>query len=884
VSPIDFVARAVVRFLTHALPPAARDDMIGDLLEQYRRRRRLRRVWLIVEACDLAWGFGFAGRSQPRPSTGVLVDIWLRDILYALRSLLRSRGFTAVATISLALGLGLSTAVFSVIDGVLLRPLPYGDASEIVRIRQLPTGDRPAGDNVPRWLLGQWEGSARTLSALAPYSILDARIRTDAESLVGIKVEAGEQFFDVLRTAPLHGRLLSRADADRGAPPVAVLSHGFWSSAFGQASSAIGRRLLIDDRSVEIVGVLPPTFTYPSVDVAVFVPGRWRLPEASTGAPQAFVGPRLDVVGRMRKGMNPADVVSEARSLFQQQLKPGAAPAPALFEVIRLQEDLARDVRPALIVLLAAVGCVLAIVCVNLTNLLLARGTVRQREMAVRAALGASRWRMTRPLALEGVLLSLVGGAAGLALAAVLVALMPLSASVDPMLAAQVRVDGRVLVVALAVSGLIGLVVGVLPAWQSPVNGVTAAMSAAHVQLLPGASLRAEHVRSGLVVVQVALAIVLGVAAALLSRSLAGLLTVDLGFRPENALSLQIRLPPTGGTTFGWRARFYEEFLTKLGAHPGVHAAGFSTSLPTYETFSLSALRIDGVAPPEDETSFRAHREVVTPDYFRALGMTVTRGRVFLSNDIASSERVLVVNDAFVTAFLAGREPLDHRVLVFGDWSRIIGVVRSKRHAGLRSNRRPEFYTPLAQSPPDVVSDSGAGIVLRSAGAPLQLLPFVRSTLRALQPEAAIENETTLEDRIWSSTAQPRFYTTVMAVFATLALATALVGLYGVLSYVVERRRTEIGVRRALGATGRNIFGLIAGRGLKLIALAVPLGVAGAAAGAGLLRNLLFGIEPVDPVAFAVVVIIVPTVALASCLWPARRAAGIEPVDALREQ
>lgn len=878
-SALDPLARLIVRILSRVLPPSTADDVVGDLVEQYRRRRRFPRLWLVGQAVDLAWGLS-GSLNDPRPPASVRLDVWVNDVRYAFRSLFRSRGFAAVALISLALGIGLTTAVFSVIDGVLLRPLPYDDPEHIVRIRQLVAGRALNSDAVTRALLQRMELNARTLSAIAPYSVLDARLRTESASFVGVKVSVSEQFFDVLRTSPGQGRLLGRADGRPGAPLVAVLSHAFWASAYGSDPSVVGRSIQIDDQPVEIAGVLPATFTYPTAEAAIYVPGRWRLPEGI----QAFVGPSIDVIARMRQGVDVDDVARETGALWRE-LRNDAAPRDRTsFDVVRLQDDLARDLRPALIVLLASVACVLAIVCVNLTNLLLARGTARQREMAVRAALGASRWRMARPLALEGILLSLLGGAAGAGLAWALVASMPLTASIDPMLAAQVRVDGRVVAFALIVSGLIGVVIGVLPAWQAPADRVTATISSGQVRLLPGTTISAERVRGGLVVVQVALAIVLAVAATLLSRSLVRLVTVDLGFRPEQALTFQVHLPSRGGVTYDWRARFYEELLDRLAAHPSVRAAGFTSSLPTHETFSLAAIRIDGVLPPDPADPFQAHREVVTADYFTALGMTMITGRALLPTDTTTSERVLVVNDAFVRRFLAGREPLRQRVMLFGDWHRIVGVVKSKRHAGLRSDVRPELYAALAQSPPDTVSQSGAGVVLRTTGAPLHLLPFVRSTLRELQPEAAVENEAALADRIWATTAQPRFYASVMGAFAALALVTAMVGLFGVLTYIVERRRREIGVRRALGATERNIFDLFLRHGLKLVGVAIPLGIVGATAGVGLLRNLLFGIQPMDPVAFTVVVIVVPLVAIASCVWPARRAASIEPLDALREE
>lgn len=881
--------RLVVALLRRWLPAAIADDVIGDLIEHYGRRRRWRRTWLVVEGAKLSWRLGRPGRArlvvdEPHAPRVVPLDLWIHDVRYALRSLARSRGFATVALASLALGIGLTTAIFSVIDGVLLRPLPYPDADAIVRVREVVQTPGPDRDAIPRHLLRHWEQESRTIEAFGPYAVSDARVAVGGHAYVGVKVEVGDRFFDVLRTSPLHGRLIGRADGEFAAPIVAVLSHAFWRRAFDADPSAVGRLIHIDDRPAEIVGVLPEPVTFPSDSVAVYVPGRWRLPPAPSGVRQAFFGPAIDLIARARADASPGDVSREATARALQLLTPvdGAAPTAPSFEVMRLQDELAREVRPALVVLLASVVCVLAIVCVNLTNLLLARGTVRQREMAVRAALGASRWGMARPLVLEGLLLAMVGGAAGLGLASLLLASLPLTSTIDPLLASQVRLDARVLLFALAVSGAIGVVVGVLPVWHGAGIQVRSAVSTSHVQVLPCTAVRAERIRSALVVVQVAFAMTLAMAAALLSRSLVTLLTVDLGFQPDQALTVQVRLPPGGGSTYDWEARFYETLVERLSSHPAVRAAGLTTSLPMHESFSQANVRIDGVPPASPDAPQRAHREVVTPGYFMAIGMPVTSGRGLLPGDTAASERVLVVNDTFGDAFLPGRDPLGHRVMVFGDWHRIVGVVASKRHAGLRSSRRPEMYTALAQSPPDMVEESGTGLVLRAAD-PRALVPFVRGTVRELQPLAALENEAALADRVWATTAQPRFYATVMGAFAALALATALVGLFGVLSYIVERRRVEIGVRRALGATGRDVAGLVIGRGLRLLALAVPLGLACSAAGAGLLRNLLFGIEPADLPTFASVAVLIPLVGLAACIWPARRAVAITPLEALRE-
>jgi predicted permease len=521
---------------------------------------------------------------------------------------------------------------------------------------------------------------------------------------------------------------------------------------------------------------------------------------------------------------------------------------------------------------------------VNLTNLLLARGTVRQREMALRAALGASRWGMSRALACESLIVGVAGGALGLAFAWGVVHWLPEFTALDPGLAQQIRLDGRILFFTVALTAAISVIFGALPAWQAPAGRVKEALSASHAHLLPGASLKAEHLRSALVVIQVALAIVLVVTATLLARSLVGLLRVDLGFNPDQAITFQVRMPSDGDREYGWRVEYYNELVHALSQRPGVTAAGFTTNLLMMETFTNTSVRVDGVPPPQGMERPQAHREVVSPGYFQAIGLRVLAGRGFSETDTAESERVVVVNEVFARAFLPGRDPIGQRVMSFGrDWHRIVGVVSSKRHRGPDVQPGPEFYNVLRQVPVETITGTTAGFVLRGQGDLSQLWPMVRAETRKLLPDAPIFNETVLSDRVWRSSAQPRFYASVAGLFAILALATSLVGLYGVLAFAVERRRVEIGVRRALGATPWQISTLVLGRGLMMVAIGVPLGTAGAAAGAGALRSMLFGVEPLDPLTFVTVVIAVPLVALAACYVPARRAISIEPLDALRE-
>jgi len=881
--PSDPFARLIAAWLRVILPAPVENDVVGDLLEDYDRRGRGRRRWLLRQALNLSLGLRSRGDAAGRWRS--VADQSVADVRYAVRGLRRAPTTTSVAILSLALGMSLTTAVYSVVDGVLLRPLPYHDSDRIVRLREVIRLDRPgAVDDVTRPLLGRWIAETRHLESIAVVGVEDALIRVGTTTASGAVARANASLFEVLSVQPLHGRLFGEAERSPDAPAVAVLGHQYWQQVLGGRPDVIGQSLSVAERSATIIGVLPPTFGFPSGAITAYILTHVRYPDPTLRQAVAMWGPTLVALGRARPGVDTATIEVEGLDVWRRMMTAiGVEREPPVIQVRRLQEELSAGSRPALLLLMTAATCVLLITCINLTSILLARATVRQREMALRAALGATRWSMSRVLGLESLIITVVGGALGLAGAHGLLLWLPTYAGLDAGVAATIQINGRVVVFVAGVTGTIGAVLGVLPVWQAPATRVKEALAASQAHLIPGAAFRAESVRSALVILQVSLAVVLVLGAALLARSLTTLMRVDLGMAPEQAASFQVRLPAATDREYGWRAVFVRDLLEALAARPGVAAVGFSTVLPLHEDFSGASIRVDGgQGVPADA---KVHREVVSPDYFRALGMRVVGGRGFSPADSEFSEPVIVVNETFARTFVPHRSAVDARVMSIGrEWYRIIGVVADKRHMGPASPPRAELYHVLRQAPPDVVQSPAAGFVIRTAGSPDAWWSSIRDEAARLQPGSALHGQAALAERVWSTSAQPRFYAAVSGVFATLALVTAAVGLYGVLAFAVERRRLEIGVRRALGATPSQIASLVMRRGMSLVAIGLPLGAVAAALTASSLQTLLFGVEPLDPPAFAGVLAVMVSVASLASYLPARRATTIEPLDALREE
>lgn len=806
-----------------------------------------------------------------------------QDVRQALRGLARHKGFTAAALVSLALGIGANTALFSVVYGVLLRPLPYPEPERLVRLSEHHPGGRPAiqAPLVSDLTFRAWREEPRTLEGLAAYgrgahtiSGGDAGERT--VRLEGAAVSP--ELFALLGVRPAAGRLIEAADLADGAPPVVVIGDELWRQRFGGDRSAVGETLTLDGTAYTVVGVAPAGFAFPDRDVRLWTPHRHSVRTPEDGSMSIF-----GAIGRLRPGVTAEQAAAEGTAAARSRPRP--APAEMLFgqggpvevRVEPLTEEMTARVRPALLVLAAGVGFILLICCANVSNLLLARGVARRRELAVRAAVGAGRLRLARQMVTESLVLSAIGGALGLGLAAMLLELLPALAPADFPRLDDVRLDGRTLAFTALAAAAAGLVAGLLPALRSSrpalVPGLRDGVGAS-----AGAPTR--RLGAGLLVAEAALATVLLVGAGLLVHSFAALTAVDAGYEPGNVLTARVYLP--GEPTPERQTAFAEALRERLAAIPGVEAAGAGSTAPFVRFTMLNRLELAGAGPDGGTVTAQAVTHVVTPGYAEALSLRLLQGRLLADRDRGSAAREVVVNDSFARAYLGGGTPVGRRFeRLWGPDdppTEIVGVVGDVLRDGLDGEPQPEMYVlPDAfYSMPGEMS-----LMVRTAREPEALAPLVRELVAEQDPAAAVETAT-LSSRVSASLAQPRFAAAALSAFALLALALAATGLYGVLSYEVSQRRREIGVRSALGAgRGRIVRGVLR-QGLAVTAAGLAVGVAGAAGLTRLLESLLFGIEPLDAAAFAAAPLLLLAVAAAACLLPARRAAAVDPCEALR--
>jgi predicted permease len=813
----------------------------------------------------------------------------------AVRGLRHSPGFAAVAILTIAFAIGLSTAVFSLAHGILLEPLPYEHAERLVRLAEFNpqsplealrsgrVGIEATGGTLSDVTIGQWTGTGETLDAVVPMSTRGSNVvtRTGTEQrLVG---EVGGRFFEALSVHPAAGRLLQVADASAEAPKVAVVSVSFLPE-LDDGTGVIGRPLRVEDETYTIVGVAPE-IALPEPGVDVWVPGTWSWPQP--GASRMF-SLSLDVIGRMKPDVTVADVQAEGERIVldiaaaHPNFFEGTVPVPVV-RVRRLLDDVVAPVRPALVVLSIGMGLVLAAACVNLANLVLARTTARRRDVAVRLALGASRGRIGRPLFLEQLLLAVAGSTLGAALAWWTLGALPWLAPADLPRLAEVDFNLWSLLFASLAALFTATVAGLLPVWQLRRRGRRG--------VAPLDSLRArsdtpatDRTRSALVVCQVALAAMLLVGAALVGRSLVALLDVDSGYDPEGVLTFHASPPDLWWRQEGRQSAFVGGLVERLSAQPGVVAAGASSGLPMRSTPSAGSFTVVGRPRPEDPADFPvANNRVITPGYLAAVGTPVVQGRGLLDSDRTGSEPVILIDETLASRYFPGEEPVGQRLLAFGrrEWT-IVGVVRATRDVDMATPAEPMTYFPAAQMP-EIAASMGdwSGLAVRTTGDPVALAPFIRAAARELEPTWPIYRIGRLTDRMSEGMAQPRFYTLALGLFAMLALTTAVLGVYGVLAYAVERRRREFSVRRALGASEAHVLGLVVGRGLWLAGAGLCAGLAAAAAGTSLLRAQLFGVEPLDAVSFAAAAGLLLAVVVLASWWPARRALRVSPAEAL---
>jgi putative ABC transport system permease protein len=801
--------------------------------------------------------------------------LW-QDLRYGLRMLLGKPGFTLVAVITLALGIGANAAIFSVINSVLLRPLPYPQPERLVWI----WGTNPSADikqesaSLPDFV--DWKAQSQSFAALGGFANFSP-ILTGAgepERLTGAVVTDG--FFSTLGVSPQLGRAFT-SDEDRpGAQRVVVLSHGLWQRRFGGDPQIAGQKITLNGNPYMIVGVMPPGFKHP-------LPGM-RLPVevwAPLGLDPAKTGRRSDFLGVIAR-LKPGVVIEQARAEMNALMGRLETQYPNTNRgwgviVLPLLERFVGELRPTLYLLLAAVGFLLLIACANVANLLLARATVRQREVAIRSALGAGRWRIVRQLLTESALLSLLGGAVGLLLAKWgMDALIGASPATIPRLG-EVSLDWRVLGAAFGVSLVTGVIFGLLPALQAANPHLNEALKEGGRGSADTA--RGKRVRSALVVAEVALALTLLIGAGLLLRSFARLQHVNPGYNAENVLSVGISIPAARYKEGPQVVDFYERLLGQISTMPGAQSAGLVDALPlaggSYLSFAVEGRALQPTDQPD------AEYRIVSPGYFKAMDIPLIRGRLLSEQDHAQSPFATVISKTMARRYWPNEDPLGKRINLgnpqTSPWRTIVGIVGDIRNEGLNAEPNPQMYASFTQAPRHSLS-----LVVRGMGDPMGLVAGVRSSVAGLDRDLPLYNVRTLKQMVAESLGRERFGLLLIAIFAGLALLLAGVGVYGVLAYSVTQRTHEIGVRLALGASRRDVLRLIAGQGMKLVLVGVSIGLLAAFALTRLMTGLLYGVSPTDTVTFVSVSALLAVVALAACYVPARRATKVDPMVALR--
>ena len=729
--------------------------------------------------------------------------------------------------------------------------------------------------------LEAWRENPKTIDQIAGYS---DRTFTNRDASEPVRVQGAAvspALFPLLRTTPLLGRVFTEDEEASATQPVVVLSYARWQARYDADPDILGHLITLDDVSYSVIGVMPEDFYFPDRETEIWIPLTLTMPQQRLG--QRFVR-AFSGLARLSDGVSLAQAEAEGQTILAraEPIAPGMG-TPTL-RLVGFHDEMVGEVRPALLALMAAVGFVLLIATANLANLLLARGAARQRELAVRAAIGAGRGRLIRQLVTESVALSVIGGGLGLGAAYAILGALPSFAPAGIPGLADAGIDATVLAFSLAASVGAGVLFGTVPALQASRFDLVRALNEGAPQMGGGFRFRrGNRTRSVLVVAEVALALMLLVGAGLLVRSFVTLSTVDPGFDPTNVLTAELNLLPAQYPDVTVASALFDQLLERTAARPGVEAVGLVSSLPLTPGEMLIAFRIQGQAAPNSRDELTAARpQLVSPGYLDAIGLHLVAGRFITDQDTESSPRVFVVNEAFASAYFPGEDVVGRRLnLGRGEPLEIVGVVGDVHHRGLDSPPQPELYfsyrqSLLGQSPPRV------SIVTRTIGDPLALVPFLRQDILDLNPNLPIDNVMTMGARLSSSVAQPRFYALVLGVFAASALALAMVGIYGILAYTVSRRRREIGLRMALGADGGRIRNLVVWQGARLVGVGVAFGLAGALVTTRALESLLFGVTTLDlPTLIAVPVLLV-TVALVACYLPARRATRVDPMDVLR--
>ena len=806
--------------------------------------------------------------------------LW-QDLRYGLRMLVKSPGFTVVAILALAIGIGANSAIFSVVNAVLLRPLPYGDPDRLVVVWEtnpkLSTPSLRVRNEASPANYFDWREQNRVFEQLAAFrwETVNLTGKDMPEQLVGNRVSGN--MFTTLQVKPMLGRVILPEDDKPDGERVVVLSHGLWQRRFGNDPQVIGQSLILNGQSYTVIGVMPPEFEFPNAR-----PALWMPLSLSTEAMQNRRSHYLYTRARLKPGVTleqaQAEMDTIAARLRQQYPDTNTDRGVRL---VPLHADAVEFARPALLVLLGAVGFVLLIACANVANLMLARASARQKEMAIRTALGASRFRVIRQLLTESMLLSLVGGTGGLLLALWGVDL--LTASIPSEMAAgipgwtRISLDLWVLVFTLVISILTGILFGLVPALQVSKSDLNETLKEGG-RTATGGSGR-QRFRGLLVVTEVALALVLLVGAGLMMKSFLRLLEVRPGFDPQNVLTMELVLPRFQYSENKKITAFFTELLRRIGSQPGVEAVGAINYLPMSGSGGTTTLIFEGRPAPPPGQYPEVNARIASPGYFHALRIPVLKGRDFTDRDTEEKPRVVIINETMARLYYPNEDPIGKRVRNSDGTNpaEIVGVVGDVKHWGLDDNPEAFIYVSHAQ-----VANRGMTLVVRTASDPGNMIAMVRREVSALDKDQPIFNIKTMEERISASSAMRRLPMFLLGIFAVVAMTLAAVGIYGVIAYSVTRRTHEIGVRMALGAQRSDILKLVVRQGMTLVLIGITLGLITSFAVTRVMQKMLFEVSPSDPTTFAGISMLLVAVALIACFIPARRATKVDPMIALR--
>jgi len=800
------------------------------------------------------------------------METLFKDIRYGIRSLLKRPGFTAVALIALALGIGANTAIFSLVNAVLLRQLPFPEPDRLVWVYGNIRNGTNRASVAPQDFLDYRKDNTTFEEFAAMFVVarpLNLTGSGEPERLTGAAVTGN--YFQALGVKPALGRTLQMENETSGRDQVAVLSDGLWQRRFGGDPNVVGKTVSLDGRTFEVIGVMPRDFSFPQ-STELWVPLNFGSSPEMKQRKAHFLRP----IGKLKPGVTLAQaqadmdvIASRLEDQFPDSNKNWN------LRLVSLREQLVGNTRPTLLLLFGAVGFVLLIACANVANLLLVRAATREREIALRTALGAGRFRIVRQMVTESLVLSIFGGLLGVLLAIWGVdALVKLSAGTIPA-TATVRIDGTVLVFTLLISIVTGVLFGLAPALRMLKINLSESLKEGGRSGSEGG--RRNRTRSVLVVLESAIAVVLLIGAGLLVRSLIRLQNTNPGFDSQNVLTMRVDLTRQKYSTPEKAGSFFTQLESRLQGLPGVETVGFVSELPLSGQPNDMPFTVDGRPAASQSEGFGADFRRVNQQYFKALRIPLLRGRNFTEQEVQQSAKVVVISDLLARAVFPNEEPLGQRLIMMmgkEPWE-IIGVVGDIRHRSLGADPLPAMYLPTYQM-------GGTNLVLRTNTDPASLATAVRKEVQDIDPDQPVAVVRTMDEWLARSTAEPRYRTALLALFAILAMVLASTGIYGVMSYSVNQRTHEIGVRMALGARRFDVLRLMVQQGMVLVVLGVAIGVAGAVALTRVMESLLFGVTAKDPLTFVAVAALLTIVAFVACYVPARRATKVDPLVALR--